>query len=73
LKFFSKPLESRNVLVFGTAVKSPFIPLFQRGKKRNRLLKAFKRALLPLKKEGWEGFLGRPIQKGKLKKSAEER
>jgi hypothetical protein len=29
-------------------------------------LKAFKKALLPLKKGGWEGFLGMPFQKAKL-------
>ena len=43
----------------------PLHPPFQRGKKRNLLWKAFRKALLPLKKGGREGFMS-PFQKTKL-------
>jgi hypothetical protein len=36
------------------------------GKKGILYLKAFRKALLPLKKGGREGFLGMPFQKAKL-------
>jgi hypothetical protein len=54
-----------NSLVFLKAAKSPFIPLFQRGKDWN-LPSNFQKALLPLKKGGREGFLGRPFQGAKV-------
>jgi len=44
-------------------MKSPFVPLFQRGKKRDLSAKASRKALLPLKKGGREGFLSRYFKK----------
>jgi hypothetical protein len=37
--------------------------LFQRGKKRNLLWKAFRKALLPLKKGGRKGFMSPHFKK----------
>ena len=45
--------------------KSPFVPLFQRGKFIIFCLNQFKKALLPLEKGGREGFLGKPSQMAK--------
>jgi hypothetical protein len=47
-------------------VKSPFIPLFQRGKKRKEFSIESPKALLPLKKGGQEGFLARAVQSAKV-------
>ena len=48
--------------------KSPLIPLFQRGKFGILYRNQIKKALLPLKKGGREGFLGKPFQMAKQKK-----
>jgi hypothetical protein len=47
-------------------VKSPFIPLFQRGKKRKEFSIESPKAVLPLKKGGQEGFLARAVQSAKV-------
>jgi hypothetical protein len=46
--------------------KSPFIPLFQRGKRPGDSSNSRKEPLLPLEKGGREGFRGRPFQNPKL-------
>jgi hypothetical protein len=47
-------------------VKSPFIPLFQRGKKRKEFSIESPKTLLPLKKGGREGFLAGVFQRAKV-------
>jgi len=59
-------LQAGNSLAFCKAVKSPFIPLFQRGKKWKEFSIESPKALLPLKKGGREGFLARPFQSAKV-------
>ena len=47
-------------------MKSLFIPLVQRGKKRKEFSIESPKALFPLKKGGQEGFLARAVQSAKV-------